>query len=63
MSAEKPKGKDEKITAWGGFERMFEMMSQCCKSAESLPDCPSVMSMMEKFCRPQTENRGEGGHG
>jgi uncharacterized metal-binding protein len=63
MSAEEPKGKEEKTTACGGFERMFEMMSQCCKGAGSLPDCFSMMRMMEKCCGPRTENKSAEGHG
>ncbi len=63
MNPQEPKGKEEKTDACGGFERMFEMMSQCCKSGESLPDCSSIMTLMEKCCRPQTEKRGEGGDG
>ena len=63
MSAEEPKGKEEKTTARGGFERMFEKMSQCCKGGENSPDCSSMMSLMERCCEPKTENKGEGGQG
>ena len=63
MSAEESKGKEEKTMACGGFERMFEMMSQCCKGGESLPDCSSMLRLMEKCCGPKAENRGEGGEG
>lgn len=63
MNPQGPKGKEEKTNVCGGFERMSEMMRQCCKSGESLPDSSSMMSLMEKCCRPQTEKRGEGGDG
>jgi hypothetical protein len=63
MSAEEPKGKEEKTSVGGGFERMFEMMSQCCKGGERLPDCFTMMSLMETCCGPKTEVRDEGVRG
>ena len=63
MNPQEPNGKEEKTDVCCGFERMFEMMSQCCKGQENLPDCSSMMSLMEKRCRPQTEKRGEEGDG
>ncbi len=63
MSAEEPKGKDEKTTGCRDFERMFEMMSQCCPGKGSLADCVSMIRMMEQCCGPKTENKSEEGHG
>lgn len=63
MSAEEPKGKEEKTAACGGFERMFEMMSKCCRGEGALSDCFSMMSMMEKCCGPKTEDKCKGGPG
>lgn len=63
MSVEEAKGKEEKTTACSGFERMFEMMNRCCASEGGLPDCRSMMSMMEKCCRPNAETGGEGSQG
>jgi len=63
MNPQEPKGKEEKTNVCGGFEQMFEIMSQCCKGGARLPDCSSMMSMMEKCCRAQTEQKGEVGQG
>lgn len=62
MSAEEEKGKEEKTTACGDFERMFGMMSQCWKGGGSLPDCLSMMRIIEKCCGPKTENKSEEGN-
>jgi len=63
MNPQEPKGKEEKTMACGGFERMFEMMRQRCEDGGSLPDCFTLMSIMEKCCGPRMENRGEGEKG
>ena len=63
MNPQETNAKEEKTNVCGGFERMFEMISQFCKGGESLPDCSSMVSMLENCCRPKTENKGEGSQG